>query len=467
MKRFAIVAGLLLSGCAVGPNYVSQVSQQPAQTPFASAQNAAFVPAPPPAEWWKLFDTPVVDRLVAEAIAANTDLRVAAANLRQARASLRESRTLRLPTTDISGSVNYGQVAGSTLGLPGQGPRGDNYDVGFDVGYQVDLFGKISRTIEASRADLDAVQATYDLTRVTVVAETIRAYADACSAGRQLAVAEESVRVQSETFDLTRRLETGGRGTALETNQAGALLEQTRATVPTFEAARKSALFRLAVLTGKPPAEFPADVAACDVPPVTTSPIPVGDGAVLLARRADVRAAERRLAAATARIGVATADLYPSISIGGSVGSTATSPGGLVESSGFRFGIGPLISWRFPNIAAAKARIRQAEASADASLATFDGTWLTALRETETALTNYVAQGTRVDTLRRASAQSQEAARIARLRYQNGAESFQVVLDAERSVASSEALLAQAQAQFSDATVTLFLSLGGGWQAAS
>jgi NodT family efflux transporter outer membrane factor (OMF) lipoprotein len=468
MKRIlAILAATALSGCMVGPDYVSPASRAPAQAPLVSANAPAFVPAEPPADWWHLFNAPILDKLVADALAANTDLRVAAANLKQARAALRESRSQRLPSTTISASAGYGQVAGSTVGAPGAGPRGDTYDAGLDVGYQLDLFGRIGRTIEASHADVEATQATYDLTRVTIVAETIRAYAEACSAGGQLKVARQSLGVQEQTFDLTRRLFEGGRGTALDTSRASALLEQTRADVPNFEAARQAALFRLAVLTGKPPAEFEPEVATCETPPVATTPIPVGDGASLLARRPDVRAAERRLAAATARIGVATADLYPSISIGGSLGSTAGSPGDLFSSRGFRFSLGPLLSWTFPNTSAAHARIAQANAAAEAALATFDGTWLNALRDTETALTRYVAEGQRVETLRRARDASMEAARIARLRYQAGAENFQIVLDAERSLAASEALLAQSQAQFSDLTVTLFLNLGGGWQQAA
>lgn len=466
MKRLSLtLAALALSGCMVGPDYVSPAPKAPAQAPFVSASAPPFVPAEPPADWWHLFNAPILDKLVADALAANTDLRVAAANLKQARAALRETRSQRLPSTTVSGSAGYGQVAGSTVGAPGAGPRGDTYDAGIDVGYQIDLFGKIARGIEASRADVEAVQASYDLARVTVVAETIRAYADACSAGSQLKVARQSLSVQEQTFDLTRRLFEGGRGTALDTSRASALLEQTRADVPNFEAARQAALFRLAVLTGKPPAEFEPEVASCETPPVASVPIPVGDGTSLLARRPDVRAAERRLAAATARIGVATADLYPNISIGGSVGSTAGSVGDLFSSRGFRFSLGPLLSWTFPNTSAAHARIAQANAAAEGALASFDGTWLSALRDTETALTAYVAEGRRVETLRRARDASMEAARIARLRYQAGAESFQIVLDAERSLAASEALLAQSQAQFSDLTVTLFLNLGGGWQA--
>lgn len=467
-RRLSIAAALALSasalsGCMVGPNYHSPEPKAPAQTPLHEAAAPAFVGEEPPVQWWHLFDQPVVDRLVNEALAANTDLRVAAANLKQARAVLRESRVQLFPSTSISASYQHSRQSGASFGQAGSF-EADVYDAGIDASYQVDLFGKIARTLEAGRADVAASQATYDLTRVTVVAETIRAYADACAAGRQLTVAQQSLKLQEDTFDLTQRLEKGGRGTGLETSQAGSQLEQTRATVPGYEAQRKAALFRLAVLTGKPPAEFPADVASCETLPTVSKPIPVGDGASLLKRRADVRAAERRLASATAQIGVATADLYPSISLGGSVGSTALKPGDLFSDSGFRFGLGPLISWNFPNIGVAKAKIAQAKAGAEAALATFDGTWLTALQDTETALANYVAAGTRVETLGRAVAQGQEAARIARLRFDRGAEDFQTVLDSERSLSAAEALQATAQSDFSDATISLFLALGGGWQ---
>lgn len=466
MKRTLILtaAGLSLAGCAVGPNYVSPAPKAPAQGELSQANAPGFVPDEPPADWWKLYDTPVIDRLVGEALAANTDLRVAAANLRQARAVLRETRSQILPSTTVSSQATHARTPGAAMGIPNASFEGETYTVGLDASYQVDLFGKIARGIEAGRADVAASQAAYDLARVTVVAETIRAYSDACAAGQQLKVASQTLKLQEDTFDLTRRLEAGGRGTGLETAQGGALLEQTRATVPVFEAQRKAALFRLATLTGKPPAEAPADVAGCETVPVVKQAIPVGNGATLLARRADVRAAERRLASATAQIGVATADLYPNISIGGSIGSTALDPKDLFKSSSFRFSVGPLLSFSFPNMTVARARIAQAKAGADAALATFDGTWLTALRDTETALAAYVAQGQRVEALRRGRDQSGEAARIARLRYRAGAEPFQTVLDAERSLASNELSLAQAESDFSDATVTLFLALGGGWQ---
>ena len=461
MKHYLLIAcsAVALSACAtVGPNYRSPSPQAPAQQPFVGAGSPLFTGDEPPGRWWSLFRDSELDRLVQQALAANTDLRVAAANLARARAVLRETGAGQLPTTTASGSVTYAEQ-------PGILPAETTYDAGLDVGYQLDLFGRIRRATEASRADVGAVQAAFDVTRISVAAETARAYADACSAGRQLEVARETVRIQEQTFDLTRRLVAGGRGTALDTGQAGSLLEQTRATLPSLDAQRQTALYRLAVLTGVPPSQFSGQAAACNVPPSLSQPIPVGSGATLLSRRPDIRQAERELAAATARIGVATAELYPDIRIGLSVGSTATSPGDLVSGSGFRFGLGPLISWSFPNTRVARARIAQAEASAQAALARFDGSWLGALEEAESALTRYASSQERIEALRRARANSAEAARIARLRYRAGREAFQIVLEAERSLAQTEGALAQAEAELSNNLVSLFLALGGGWQA--
>ena len=458
-KLLPAFAATALAACTtVGPDYDSPAPAAPAQTEFAGAASPAFTGDEPPGRWWSLFRDPLLDRLIEQALAANTDLRVAAANLAEARAVLREVRGGRLPSTAVGG--------GAALADPGPSGVDTVFDAGIDVGYQLDLFGRIRRATEAGRADVEAVQAAFDLARITVAAETARAYADACSAGRQLAVAEESAAIQEQTFDLTRRLVEGGRGTALETGQAGAQLEQTRAAIPAIAAQRRTALYRLAVLTGRPPAQFPAEVAACASPPTVSQPIPVGSGAGLLARRPDVRAAERRLAAATARIGVATAELYPDISLGLSAGSTASSLGGLVSGAGPRFSLGPLISWSFPNTRVARARIAQAEAGAEAALARFDGTWLAALEETESALTRYAHGLDRLAALRRARASGAEAARIARLRYRAGREPFQIVLEAERSLSQIESSVAQAEAQLSDDLVSLFLALGGGWDAA-
>ena len=459
------VAALALAGCMVGPDYRSPAPQAPSQAPFVSSASPAFTQDQPPGRWWSLFADPTLDRLVEQALVANTDLRVAAANLRRARAVLRETRSGLFPSATANASATYSRQSGDQLGFQGVASEGESYDAGIDVSYQVDLFGRIRRAIEASRADAGAAQAAFDVSRITVAAETARAYADACSAGRQLAVARESLRIQEETFELTRRRVEGGRGTALDTGQAGAQLEQVRASIPTLEGQRQTALFRLSVLTGRPPAEFPREVAGCETPPALARPIPVGDGATLLSRRPDVRQAERELAAATARVGVATASLYPSVSLGGSVGTSSTSLSGLGSSDSFRFSVGPLISFSLTNLVVGRARIAQAQASADGALANFEGAWLRALEETESALTRYARELDRREALRRSRAQAAEAARIARLRYQAGRESFQIVLDNERSLSSIEAELARSEAQLSDNLVSLFLALGGGWNA--
>ena len=252
MRRLlTVTCGLGLAACtAVGPDYRSPAPGAPSQAPFVSSRSPTFTQEQPPGRWWSLFADPLLDQLVKEALRANTDLRIAGANLARARALLRETRAGRLPSTDLNADIRYAQDPGGDPAL--------RYDAGLDVSYQLDLFGGIRRAIEASRADVGAVQAAFDNTRISVAAETVRAYADACSAGQQLAVARDSLSVQEQTFDLTRRLFEGGRGTALDTGQAGAQLEQVRATLPTLEAQRKGALFRLAVLTGRPPANFPA-----------------------------------------------------------------------------------------------------------------------------------------------------------------------------------------------------------------
>lgn len=465
MRRLlSLLATFGLAACMVGPDHADPRPGAPAQDPFLAGESPAFTGDEPPGRWWSLYRDPLLDSLIEEALRANTDLRVAAANLRRTRAVLRETRSGLFPDLTATASATYSRQSGDQVGFSNSGGEGESFDVGLETSYQLDLFGRIRRAIQAARADAEAALAAFDVSRITVAAETARAYADACSAGRQLAVARETLRIQEQTFDLTRRLVEGGRGTALDSGRAGALLEQVRATLPTFESQRASALFRLSVLTGRPPAAFPREVAACETPPALDRPIPVGDGAALIARRPDIRQAERELAAATARVDVATANLYPSVSLGGSIGSSATSLSGLGSSDSLRFSIGPLISFSLSNLTVGRARVVQAEASAEGALASFEGAWLRALEETESALTRYARELDRLAALRRARAESAEAVRIARLRYQAGRESFQIVLDAEREIATIDAAVAQSEATVSDNLIALFLALGGGWQ---
>lgn len=461
MRAAPFLLLLALAGCKVGPNY--SAAPVPATNGFVAATPVTAGNAPLPEQWWRLYDDPALDALVQQAFVANTDVRVATANLRRARAVLTESKSLRLPTTDINATAGYSRQGIPTASGP-QGINTDYYRLGFDMSYEIDLYGRVARSIEAARADADAAAAERDVTLVAVAAEVARAYADACSGARQTAVAEESLKIQTQSFSLTEKQYTAGRGSRVEISRARAQLESTRATLPIYAANRRNALYRLNVLIGQPP-ETPIPAAeACTAPPRLTKPIPTGDGTALLKRRPDVRRADRQLAAATARIGVETASLYPQISIGIGAATQAFDPGQLFNSAGNSFSLGPLLNWTFPNIAATKARIRQAEASSEAALATFDGTVLTALQETETALSNYAAGLDRNAALRASRDESATAARLIDLRYRIGADAFLNVLDAQRTLADTEQQLAQSDADLSTAQITLFQALGGGWE---
>jgi len=463
IRILALGSMVLLGGCALGPDFAPAPTPPAASAGFTAATPATATDAASPDAWWRLYNDPVLDDLIGQAFVANTEIREATANLRRVRAVLFESRAGRFPTTTISGSaVKSRQTIGTINGpVPFES---DFYQLGLDAAYEIDLYGRVTRSIEAARADTAAEAANRDTILISVAAETARAYADTCSAARQLAVATRSLKLQSDSFDLTERRVAAGRDSPLDAARARAQVETTRATLPSFAANRRSALFRLEVLTGKPPSESDPRAAACAAPPRLTQPIPAGDGAALLKRRPDIRRADRTLAAATARIGVATAALYPQISLGGSVSASGVTPSSAFSSNGFAFSLGPLISWSFPNILVARARINQSKASAEAALAAFDGAVLAALEETETALSDYAGTIDRNAALRSARDQSAEATRIVRLRYSAGAENFLAVLDAERTLATADASLAESDAALTTAQIAVFKALGGGWE---
>ncbi|RZJ97340.1 MAG: TolC family protein [Brevundimonas sp.] len=463
-----VLASLSQGACAVGPRAPDARLPLEASGAFISQNADAMLSAPARDDWWRLYSDPALDTLVQQALTENNDVEAAAANLRQVRAVLSETRTARLPTTQTSASYQRGRASRASTqveGLPDDQtlPEYDSYDVGLDVSYEIDLFGRVSSSIRAARADADAAAAALEIVRVSVAGETARAYADTCSANAQIAVAQRTIELQSNTVDLTQRLLDAGSGNGLDVARARSALESSRAALPSLLAQREAAVFRLATLTGQTPQSVSASARACTTPPRLMQPIPVGDGAQLLARRPDVRQAERQLAAAAARVNVATASLYPSISLGGSLGSTASDGGGLGDSQNFRFGFGPLISWTFPNIFAARARIEQAGAGTDLALANFDQTVLEALEETETALSAYANELDRNAALRAARDQAATAARLSRLRFDAGADSFLTVLDAERTLAAADATLATSDGLVVSYQVTVFKALAGGW----
>lgn len=469
MKTLNLVAALLaataLSACAVGPNYVKPTPPASAATPFVGSQSPEVSVAAPDDTWWRLYNDPVLSGLVADALAANTDVRVAVARIERARANLRGSRSDALPQTTLDGTVNYGRVSESQA-LPGADRERRTVDGEFSIGYELDLFGRVRRGIEASRADLAAAQEDADAVRVTVVADTVRAYVDATSSAEQLAVAQHTVDLLDRTVRITNARYERGLNQKLDVIRLTQLREQQAATIPSLQAARDGALFRLATLTGRTPQDLPEAARQRTTTPDVGQPIPVGDGRTLLARRPDVKAAERRLAADTARIGVATADLYPRITLGGSVGTTALGDTGVFGGGPFRWLLGPLISWAFPNQEAIRARIGGARADAKADLATFDGTVLRALEETETALSAYRNALLRKTRLASAREAADRAANVSLARLSRGQIDALGALDAQRTLAQAGADYASATRDVAFAQVNLFRALGGSWQQA-
>ena len=457
-----LVSALALSACAVGPDYVAPTPPPASSGPFISAASPAFASAPVQSDWWRLYEDPVLDGLVADALAANTDVRIALARLEKARAGLRGARADRLPSTDLSVGGNYGRLPVGQR-APGA-PREDwALDAGLSVAYEVDLFGRVSRGVEAARGDADAAAADADAVRVAVVASTTRAYADAASGAAQLAVNREIVGLLDRLLDLTRQRREAGLATTLDVSRIATLRDQRAANIPQIEAQRQAALFRLATLTGRTPEALPEIAGQRAIGLEIKQAIPVGDGAALLARRPDVRAAERRLAADTARIGVATADLYPRITLGGSAGSTGNDIGSMFGAGPLRWLLGGLISWSFPNQEAVRAQIAGARADGDAALAAFDGAVLNALEETETALSHYARALERRQLLQAARDSAGAAARITRAQQREGAIDSLELLDTERTFAEAEAALAVQDASVARAQIDVFRALGGGW----
>ena len=461
--RVFVLAGAtgLVSACAVGPNYQAPQLPVHAAGPYTATAQGVDPAAPLPDDWWRLYQDPVLDDLVARAFAANTDLRIASANLARAQAIVSEARAGRLPSTDLSGGVEYGDA-----GQSGQGSGGAQWtrSGSFGLAWEADLFGQIGRAIEASRADAEAVAAARDAVAVTVAAEVTRAYLDACSYAYSLDVARQSAAIADDSLRLVSLRERAGAAGRFDVERAGTVAANARAAIPAFEGARQVALFELAALLGLTPGEIPAAAQTCTRPPEPVAEIPVGDGSALLRRRPDLREAERRLAADTARIGVATADLYPSISIGGSGNFLRNDA--VRGSDSLSFSLGPLISWRFPNVSVARARIRQAEAQGDASLAAFDGAVLRALKEVEQALARVTTEQQRRDALNQAAMRSERAWQLADQQYRAGSISYLDAMVAQTDMLNARANLAASLQVLSSRRADLFKALGGGWQAA-
>ena len=457
---------LMLAGCmTVGPDY--KVPEDAiVHAPFAKGtidgvDGRIATQAAVPDNWWQLYNDPVLNGLIAAALHSNTDLRVAAANLAKSRADVAFAQAQGGFSGGASAAASRERLAGEQFLVPHEIPVMTDVDAGLRISYEIDLFGVIRRGVEAAQADDDAVQAAADVSRITVVADVVRAYVQTCAAGSQLAIARQSLDLQKERTEVTRKLRDAGRGNTPDVTREETEVQNLIASIPQFIEEQRVARYRLAALIAESPSDLPEAVFSCVRIPELDQPIPAGDGAALLKRRPDVREAERKLAASTARIGVAIGALYPTISIGASAGLVGQASD-LPSIQTQHYGYGPLISWTFP-VNGARERISAAKAETQAQLARFDGVVLTALRETESGLATNAADSDRVVALQAAQESARKAADQVHRLYVSGRESFISDLDATRTLTSADAHLAAARAKTAQDQVTLFLALGGGW----
>lgn len=460
----ALLVGASLSACAVGPNYTPPRLSAPVSAGFVNAAPDTVTEGEPEAEWWRIYDDPGLNALVARALVANTDLRVAIANLKAADAVVFEARGTRLPQTTLSGNATYGRYQSPTF-LPGDR---FSYGGGAQLSYEVDLFGRVSRTIEAARADADAQAFAKAAIQVRIVSAVTDNYLTACTATQTLATLRSLIDLSAESARVIGLQARAGSADSLDIARAEGQLAEARAALAPVENARTSSLLELTALLGLPPSQTPETAKRCSGPPQLQRPISIGDGGSLLRRRPDVAQAERALAAATARIGVATGDLYPRISIGGSVNQSGGE--GISQSRGFNFGLGPVLLFSFPNITAARARLSQARGREEAALATFDGTVLTALKEVEQALSAYSAATSRRADLFTAEMRADQASRLADQRYRSGSISYIDAIVARSDLLRLRLARTQADQDVASAQVGIFRALGAGWsesQAAS
>ncbi len=468
MARLALLPTLALAGCVAGPDYHvpdGAVAKSPsANRPFHSGAETAFTQAELPAQWWKLYDDPRLDGYIAEALTANTDLRAADANLRRASDVVRQVEAGRTVQTTAQAAAFQARVGGYTLAVPLDLPTSGL--AGVTIEYPLDLAGGIRRGIEAAGDQAEAAQAARDQVRVTVAAMVTRSYADVCSANVTLAATRHVLDIQNQTLGSVQRLFKGGRGTSFDVTRARAAADRSAAAIPEILAAREASLYEIAALMGRAPGDYPRELENCASPPALRQPIPIGDGTALIKRRPDIRAAERRLAAATAGIGVETAALYPQVALSGSAGF-GNSLAHLFASSSFGAYAGPLISWAFPNRKAIRARIAGASDAADAANAQFDGSVIEALRQTETALSAYAREIDHDRALEATRTDAEKATGQANKLFRYGRTGILEVLTAQANLADAQATLAQSKATLIDRQINVFLALGGGWQSAS
>jgi multidrug efflux system outer membrane protein len=463
MRKLTFAISLCLAGCAVGPNY--KQPETPVDTQFANSGAASYSPDEIQAQFWTAFNEPLLTKLVDQALATNKDLEIARANLRASRAARGLTQFDLFPSVTAGGSrLKVRQSEHQLPGVPEDQREFDDVDAGFDASWEIDLFGRVRRGVEAARAEEQAAVSQLRDAQVTVTGEVARNYFVLRGLQDQLGVAIRNSENQRQTLSLTEARLDAGRGTELDTSRATAQLQTTLASIPPLRSSIAATIYRLSVLTGQQPNALTADLEPVQPAPVLPQLTAIGTPEALLRRRPDVRVAERQLASATARIGVAVGDLFPRVSFIGSAGYNSGTTGDLGNSASRTFTYGPTISWAALDLGRVRSRIGIANAQADAALAAYQSTVLLVLEETEGALINYGFAQSRRETLEQAAAASSKAASLARQRFEGGLTDFLNVLDAERDALSAQDSLAQSRTQAATSLIAVYKALGGGWR---
>jgi outer membrane protein, multidrug efflux system len=458
-----IAATLLLTACAVGPNYTAPNTPQPAE--FVAKGLVPGRDGGIDAAWWRQFNDPLLDELVATATAANYDIKVADALLRQARASRREQFFDFFPTVRSSaGKTEATAPPFQQPGLTRAQRESDLYEAAFDATWELDLFGAVRRRNEAARATAQAAESARNAVRLSIVAEVARNYLEMRGAQNQLNVARNNAANQKRSLEVVQTRLTAGRGTALDTSRAQAQYSGTLATIPPLEALVDRAMRRIEVLTGNVPGALAARLSDSRGAVAVPDSVAFASPSELLRRRPDVQAAERTLAAATARVGVAVADLFPRVSLNGRIGLQAPSVGDLDASGNDFSSFGPSLTWAAFDLGRVKQQVNASRAGVDAALATYQQTVLSALEETENALSDYGRERRRLEALRDAARASRQAADLAAQRFEGGVSDFLTVLDADRTLLDAEDRVAASETRAATLLVALYKALGGGWE---
>jgi len=465
LKRFILtpLAAAILSACAVGPDY--QAPPTKAADKFDGIEST-YTPQEGVAHFWNNFDDATLGRLVDEATKSNYDVRIALSRVAEARALRRDSAFDLAPSINAGGGYTKTKFA-QDQAIAGTPRHTELYDAGFDAFWELDFFGRVRRGVEASSAELGAVEAAERDALVIVTAEVTRTYFELRGFQQQLDVAQRNVVNQQSTLDLAKARLEAGSGTEFDTARAQAQLSATLGTIAPLEAAVARSIHRLSVLVGREPGALRAELAPTRNLPALPGIVPVGDPAGLLRRRPDIRVAERQLAGATARIGVAVADLFPRVTFTGSTGYVSATSGGLGDSGSEAYTIAPGISWAIFDLGHVQARIAASKAQREGSLLQYEKTVLNALEETENSLVTHARARDRLVHDEAAFRASSTAAGLARVRYENGASDFLQVLDAERTLLESEDRLARSRTEAATSLIAVYKALGGGWQAGS